>query len=55
MKARLLPRIACGWSPHDLNQIVAAGQKLEAATLVKALKLYLEKRLDVYWGVVEEV
>ena len=38
-----------------LKQIVAAGQKLEAATLLKAVKLYLDKRLDVYWGVVKEV
>jgi formyltetrahydrofolate deformylase len=39
----------------NLAQIVAAGQKLEARTLVRAVKLYLEKRLDVYWGVVKEV
>jgi len=38
-----------------LKQIVAAGQKLEAATLLKAVKLYLDKRLDVYWGTVKEV
>ncbi len=38
-----------------LKQIVAAGQKLEAATLLKAVKLYLDRRLDVYWGVVKEV
>ena len=38
-----------------LKQIVATGQKLEAATLLKAVKLYLAKRLDVYWGVVKEV
>jgi len=38
-----------------LKAIVAAGQKLEATTLLKAVKLYLEKRLDVYWGVVKEV
>jgi formyltetrahydrofolate deformylase len=38
-----------------LKQIVAAGQKLEARTLVRAVKLYLDKRLDVYWGVVKEV
>jgi formyltetrahydrofolate deformylase len=38
-----------------LKEIVVEGQKLEAATLVKAVKLYLEKRLDVYWGVVKEV
>jgi formyltetrahydrofolate deformylase len=38
-----------------LKQIVAAGQKIEAATLLKAVKLYLHKRLDVYWGIVKEV
>lgn len=38
-----------------LKQIVAAGQALEAKTLVKAVKLYLSKRLDVFWGVVKEV
>jgi formyltetrahydrofolate deformylase len=38
-----------------LKDIVARGQKVEAATLVKAVKLYLGKRLDVYWGVVKEV
>lgn len=36
-----------------LKEIVAAGQKLEAKTLLKAVKLYLTKRLDVYWGVVK--
>jgi formyltetrahydrofolate deformylase len=42
--------------PHmTLKQIVAAGQRLEARTLVRAVKLYLDKRLDVYWGVVKEV
>jgi formyltetrahydrofolate deformylase len=39
----------------DLKQIVAAGQKLETQVLLKAVKLYLAKRLDVYWGVVKEV
>jgi formyltetrahydrofolate deformylase len=38
-----------------LKEIVARGQQLEAATLLKAVKLYLEKRLDVFWGVVKEV
>ena len=38
-----------------LKDIVAAGQKLEARVLVKAVKLYLTKRLDVYWGIVKEV
>jgi formyltetrahydrofolate deformylase len=42
--------------PHmTLKEIVAAGQKLEARVLVKAVKLYLTKRLDVYWGTVKEV
>jgi formyltetrahydrofolate deformylase len=38
-----------------LKQIVATGQKLESGTLVKAVRLYLTKRLDVHWGVVKEV
>ncbi|HVU26941.1 MAG TPA: formyltetrahydrofolate deformylase [Verrucomicrobiae bacterium] len=38
-----------------LKEIVAHGQKAEAQTLVKAVKLYLGKHLDVYWGVVNEV
>lgn len=38
-----------------LKEIVAAGQKIEARTLVKAVKLYLNKHLDVYWGIVKEV
>jgi formyltetrahydrofolate deformylase len=42
-------------SNATLKQIVTLGQKLEARVLVKAVKLYLNKRLDVYWGVVKEV
>jgi len=38
-----------------LKEIVACGQQLEAGVLVKAVKLFLGKRLDVYWGVVQEV
>lgn len=38
-----------------LKEIVAEGQKLEAKVLVKAVQLYLTKRLDVYWGTVKEV
>ena len=38
-----------------LKDIVARGQEIEAKTLVKAVKLYLGKRLDVYWGIVREV
>ncbi len=42
-------------SSMTLKDIIAAGQKLEAAVLVKAVRLYLAKRLDVYWGIVKEV
>jgi len=38
-----------------LKEIVARGQRLEARVLVKAVKLYLGKHLDVYWGIVREV
>jgi len=38
-----------------LREIIDRGQKLEADVLVKAVKLYLGKRLDVYWGVVKEI
>lgn len=38
-----------------LKDIMASGQALESRVLVKAIKLYLTKRLDVYWGVVKEV
>jgi formyltetrahydrofolate deformylase len=42
--------------PHmSLKEIIATGQKLEARTLLKAVKLYLDERLDVFWGVVKEV
>ena len=39
----------------SLKEIVAAGQQLEAKVLVKAIRLYLTRRLDVYWGIVKEV
>ena len=39
----------------SLKEIVAIGQKLESSVLVKAVRLYLTKRLDVYWGTVKEV
>jgi len=42
-------------SNSSLKDIVALGQKLEAATLLKGVRLYLTRRLDVYWGVVKEV
>ena len=38
-----------------LSEIVKTGQGLEAAVLVKAVRLYLTKRLDVYWGRVKEM
>lgn len=53
------PIIAQGSFPvksgMTLKDIIAAGQKLEAKILVKAIRLYLTKRLDVYWGTVKEV
>ena len=42
-------------SGMTLKQIVAAGQQCEAKALLKAVKIYLTKRLDVHWGVVKEV
>jgi formyltetrahydrofolate deformylase len=39
----------------ELKEIMAAGQQQEAKVLVKAVKLYLGKHLDVHWGVVREV
>lgn len=39
----------------DLMDIVKAGQKHETKTLVKAVKLYLNRRLDVHWGTVKEI
>jgi formyltetrahydrofolate deformylase len=38
-----------------LAEIIATGQKLETKVLLKAVKLYLAKRLDVFWGVVKHV
>jgi len=39
----------------ELKDLITAGQKQEAKVLVNAVKLYLGKQLDVYWGVVREV
>jgi formyltetrahydrofolate deformylase len=39
----------------SLAQIVAAGQKREARVLLRAVRLYLTRRLDVYWGTVKQV
>ena len=38
-----------------LRDIIATGQKMEASVLVKAVRLYLARRLDVFWGVVKQV
>ncbi|HXB58369.1 MAG TPA: formyltetrahydrofolate deformylase [Candidatus Acidoferrales bacterium] len=38
-----------------LSQIVETGQKLEAKVLLKAVKSYLTKHLDVHWGIVNQV
>ena len=38
-----------------LGEITAAGQRLEARFLLRAIKLFLAKRLDVYWGTVKQV
>ncbi len=40
---------------RTLKQIVQQGQQLEARVLLKAVKLYLAKRLDVYWGTVKQI
>ncbi len=42
--------------PHmTLKEIIRDGQRLESKVLLKAVKLYLSKRLDVYWGTVKEL
>jgi len=38
-----------------LKQIVATGQPLEAKVLVRAIRLFLSKQLDVHGGVVNQV
>jgi formyltetrahydrofolate deformylase len=45
-------RVKTGMS---LKEIIAEGQKLESKVLVRAVQLYLRKRLDVFWGIVKEV
>jgi len=52
----IISQASFGINPNwGLKEIVAAGQKLETKVLVNAVKLYLAKRLDVYWGVVKQV
>ena len=38
-----------------LKEIVQEGQRHEAKTLAKAVKLYLTNKLDIHWGVVKQV
>jgi len=40
---------------RTVEETLAAGQALESRVLVRAIKLYLSKRLDVYWGTVKQV
>ena len=42
-------------SGMSLPDIVTRGQGLESKVLVRAVSLFLRKRLDVYWGTVKEV
>ena len=53
------PIIAQGSFPVNPNltikDIVTRGQQLETRVLVKAVRLYLSKRLDVYWGIVKQI
>lgn len=53
------PIIAQGSFPIEpemqLRDVVRAGQAQERVVLLKAIKAYLSKRLDVYWGKVREV
>jgi formyltetrahydrofolate deformylase len=35
---------------ETLESLKKKGQKLEAATLLQAVKMHLEGRLEVYWG-----
>lgn len=39
----------------SLKDIVQTGQQHETRTLVKAVRLFLSRRLDVHWGTVKEV
>ena len=53
------PIIAQGCFPvranMSLRDIIATGQRLETRVLLRAVRLYLTKRLDVYWGIVKQV
>ncbi len=42
-------------SHMTLKELVSAGQRLETKALIRAVRLYLAKKLDVHWGVVKEV
>jgi formyltetrahydrofolate deformylase len=39
----------------SLKDVVHRGQQLETKALVRAVRLFLSKRLDVHWGTVKEV
>jgi formyltetrahydrofolate deformylase len=39
----------------ELREIIEKGQALESKVLVQAIRLYLTRRLDVYWGIVKQV
>ncbi|HLP75691.1 MAG TPA: formyltetrahydrofolate deformylase [Candidatus Paceibacterota bacterium] len=52
----IIAQASFGIKPEwGIKEIMAAGQKLETKVLIKAVKLYLAKRLDVYWGTVKQV
>jgi len=38
----------------SLKSVVERGQRLESRTLVKAVRLFLQNRFDIYWGKVHE-
>jgi formyltetrahydrofolate deformylase len=42
-------------SGMSLAKIIETGQALEAQVLLKAVKRFLSRRLDVHWGIVKEV
>ena len=54
-QSRLL--IAIGGGTDEISRMPPEGPLLssESVVLIKAVKLYLAKRLDVYWGVVKQV
>ncbi len=52
----IIAQDACRVRPGmTLSEMVAQGQRLESSTLVRAVRLYLGRRLDVHWGIVKEL